>query len=553
MLGFFTWVKESIRLEETEGQIEHTKWVNEDLLPTPPEKQSWRWWNYITFYWSISFTNWTLGSTMVGIGLSWWQAIVVIFVSQFISSIAMAFNSRSASVYHIGYPCVARSVFGMWGSYYFVGARAIMAVVWYAVQMYFGAEYMYNILRAIFGHKFTDIANGLPERAGISTSLMLSFFLCWLVHLPFCYFRPYQLRGFYWFKTIVSLPSMFGLFIWAMIDTKGQLGSLYSSTSRSSSGTAWFILAGINSGLGNTANLITNQPDYVRWTRNRSGPIWTQLLVNPLAVTLSASLGILSTNAVNYKYNTNIWNQWDMMNLILDEYWSPKTRFAIFLCAFAWMVQILGTNIAANMMSFGADAAMLFPAYINMRRGQFIVEFLAWAVCPWEILASATKFETFLSGYGLFMASVVSIMLCDYFLLTKGNIFIPSLYNPTRANKNYYYHRGWNVQAAISYIVGIALPFPGFCGQLGANVTTAASHMMDIAWIMAFVTSFVSYYVICSIWPTSNMRYVREKGYSFEQVASRAGVYDGRAEKDEELVEDEPTHIHEKVEGKSKI
>lgn len=109
---------------------------------------------------------------------------------------------------------------------------------------------MYNILRAIFGHKFTDIANGLPERAGISTSLMLSFFLCWLVHLPFCYFRPYQLRGFYWFKTIVSLPSMFGLFIWAMIDTKGQLGSLYSSTSRSSSGTAWFILAGINSGLG---------------------------------------------------------------------------------------------------------------------------------------------------------------------------------------------------------------------------------------------------------------------------------------------------------------
>lgn len=71
---------------------------------------------------------------MIGIGLSWWQSIVVIFVSQLICSIAMAFNSRAASVYHIGYPCVARSVFGMWGSYYFVGARAVMAVIWYGVQ-----------------------------------------------------------------------------------------------------------------------------------------------------------------------------------------------------------------------------------------------------------------------------------------------------------------------------------------------------------------------------------------------------------------------------------
>jgi NCS1 family nucleobase:cation symporter-1 len=40
----------------------------------------------------------------------------------------MLFNSRCASVYHVGFPIVARSVFGMWGSYYFVGARAILAV-----------------------------------------------------------------------------------------------------------------------------------------------------------------------------------------------------------------------------------------------------------------------------------------------------------------------------------------------------------------------------------------------------------------------------------------
>jgi len=109
-------------------------WSNEDLDPTPPEKRTWRWWNFVTFYVGLSFGNWTLGSTMVGIGLSWWESILVIFASQLISSIAMFFNSRCASVYHIGYPVVARSVFGMWGSYYFVGARAALAIIWYGVQ-----------------------------------------------------------------------------------------------------------------------------------------------------------------------------------------------------------------------------------------------------------------------------------------------------------------------------------------------------------------------------------------------------------------------------------
>jgi NCS1 family nucleobase:cation symporter-1 len=124
--GFVSWIQT--------GGSQNVQWSNEDLDPTPPEKRNWRWWNFMIFYFGVAFGNWSLGSTMIGIGLNWWMAILVIFASQLISSIAMFFNSRCASVYHIGYPVVARSVFGMWGSYYFVGARAALAVIWYGVQ-----------------------------------------------------------------------------------------------------------------------------------------------------------------------------------------------------------------------------------------------------------------------------------------------------------------------------------------------------------------------------------------------------------------------------------
>lgn len=79
---------------------------------------------------------------MVGIGLNWWQSILVVFGSQVISSIAMAINSREGEVYHIGYPIVSRSVFGLYGAYYVVVARAILAVVYYAIKLYIGSSFV---------------------------------------------------------------------------------------------------------------------------------------------------------------------------------------------------------------------------------------------------------------------------------------------------------------------------------------------------------------------------------------------------------------------------
>ncbi|KAI5274303.1 allantoin [Aureobasidium subglaciale] len=499
-------------------------WSNEDLDPTPPERRTWRWYNYVLFYFALSFGNWTLGSSLIGIGLNYWQAILAIFISQFISSIAMLFNSRCASVYHVGYPIVARSVFGMWGSYYFVGARAILAVVWFGVQAFSGASLVANMLRAIFGHNYTDIPNHIPLSQGITSAGMLAFFLFWLAHFPLAVMRPYQLRTFFTVKTILMIPAVWGLFIFCMANTKGNLGTskLSEAAGTSASGKwGWFFMNAVNTGLGNTATLITNQPDIARWSKTRSGAMWSQLITNPLAVTLSASLGILSTAAINNAWGLSLWNQWDLLDAIMDRYWRSDVRFAIFLTAGCWAVSLLGTNVAANMIPFGSDASMLFPRFITIPRGQFLVTCLGFAIVPWKILASAGVFTTFLAGYGLFMASVVAIMICEYFLLTRGNLFIAHCYNGDKGNPHYYYIKGWNIQAVIAYLCGIALPFPGFIGSLGANVSTTALNMGHLGWMLSFTTSFVLYWLICLVWPTENQKIIKQMGLRFEEMAER--------------------------------
>lgn len=105
-----------------------------DLLPTPRDKRTWKAWNYAFFYSSLAMDNWTLGSSLIGVGLNWWQAIVAILIAQFIGASASALNSRCAETYHIGFPVVARSVFGMYGAYYAVGARAVLALIYYSLK-----------------------------------------------------------------------------------------------------------------------------------------------------------------------------------------------------------------------------------------------------------------------------------------------------------------------------------------------------------------------------------------------------------------------------------
>lgn len=240
------------------------------------------------------------------------------------------------------------------------------------------------MLRAIFGHNYTDIPNKIPASQGITSAGMLAFFLFWLAHMPLAFLRPYQLRTFFNVKTVLMIPAVWGLFIFCMVNTKGNLGTGHllesSGGANSSNGWGWFFMYAINTGMGNTATLITNQPDIARWSATRSGAMWSQLITNPIAVTLSASLGILSTAAINNAWGLQLWNQWDLLDAIMDRYWRSDVRFAVCVAAACWAISILGTNVAANMIPFGSDSSMLFPRYITIPRGQFLVGCLGFAI-----------------------------------------------------------------------------------------------------------------------------------------------------------------------------
>jgi hypothetical protein len=72
----------------------------------------------------------------------------------------------------------------------------------------------------------------------------------------------------------------------------------------------------------------------------------------------------------------------------------------------------LGTNISTNSIAASNDLAFLFPRWLNIKRGAFITSFLGgWVTCPWQIQKSAQSLTTFLSGYVIVLAPLLSIMV----------------------------------------------------------------------------------------------------------------------------------------------
>jgi NCS1 family nucleobase:cation symporter-1 len=154
----------------------------------------------------------------------------------------------------------------------------------------------------------------------------------------------------------------------------------------------------------------------------------------PIVRTAYAVLGIAMTGAGRVLYNEDIWNPTG----VLPKWTGPGGRFMAFCCGCLWLLAQVSTNVSANSAPFGHDAMSLAPSWINVRRGSVICMMIgSWAMVPWLAVNTASKFISFMNGYGCFICSMVSIALADYFLIRRRKLDVPGLYDP---HGRYRYH-----------------------------------------------------------------------------------------------------------------
>lgn len=424
---------------------------NEDLSPVPPEKRQWKHFNFVAFWIADSFNvnTWMIVSSMVTIGLSWWQAWICVWLGYGIVAPFIVLNARPGAIYHITFPVVARTSFGLWGSLWCTFNRGAMACIWYGVQASIGGNCMLVMLRAMWP-SVNNIPNHLPASSGTSTRDFMCFFLFWLISLPAIWFPIHTIRHLFTLKAIVAPTAGITFFIWCIVKAHGVGPIVRQPSTIHGPDLGWAMVSSLMSCISNMATLVTNAPDFASRAHTPSAALWPQLFSVPFAFSLVSFIGIVVSSSSQAIYGEAIWSPIDLLGKFLDGNPSHATRFGVWFISASFIIAQLGTNISANSVSAGCDLTSLCPRFINIRRGGYIAAIVGLCMLPWNLLKSSNSFTSYLSAYSVFLSSIAGVMVTEYYFIRRGHYRVVDLYDP-RKDGWYWYTYGIRVTHAERY------------------------------------------------------------------------------------------------------
>ncbi|CCK70057.1 allantoin permease KNAG_0D03090 [Huiozyma naganishii CBS 8797] len=495
---------------------------NRDLKPVEEARRVWDWYNYLYFWLADCFNinTWQVAATGMQLGLNWWQCWLTVWIGYTFAAIFVVLNSRFGTAYHLSFPISCRASFGIFFSLWPIINRIVMAIVWYAVQAWLGAEPVSLMLRSIFGK---DLPNRIPNHFGSPNSTtyqFMCFFIFWVVSVPFVLVPPHKIRHLFTVKAALIPFAAFGFLIWALKKSHGHiaLGSL-NGLSPGGSTFSWIFVRSLMACIANFAALIINAPDFGRFAKTPQASLWPQLFAIPFFFAITCLIGILVTASGYHMFGINYWSPLDVLGKFLETSFTRGTRAGVFLISFVFALAQLGTNISANSLSCGTDMTALFPRYINIKRGSVFCVLMALCICPWNMMSSSSKFTSALGAYAIFLSSIAGVICADYYIVRRGYFKLTHMFLAQEGSFYMYGNRfGINWRALVAYLCGIAPNLPGFVADVGNNIhiSQGAVRLYWLGYPVGFFIALVIYTLLCFFFPvpgTPVNNILKDKGW----------------------------------------
>ncbi|KAF4125453.1 nucleobase:cation symporter-1, NCS1 family [Geosmithia morbida] len=497
-----------LRKIELPQEEEADRWINEDIRPVPPQRQTWGPIQYVELWFcvNLNMSSYQVGSSLLATGLNFWQAIIVILIGNLLATGFAVLNSVAGASSHLGFPVISRSVWGMYGAYFPILNRILTSVVWYGVQAVIGGRMIYICLRSIWIDLDDRIPNTLPTDIGITTAQFLGYIIFNVLCCIFIWFRPQQLRPYFHFASVLVFLTLFILLGWAVgtSDSWGDVLSEKTSVS-SSSELGWNMVAGMMSIIGNIASGILNQSDYTRFAKKPSHVTWSQAGSFMVSGSTVSIVGVLVTAATQKRYGdgTALWDPTTLFAQIQDRHGS-RGRAAAFFLGVVFIFSQLSINVVGNVLAGGLDVASVFPKYINLRRGAYVLAALSVLPNPWQQLSSSTTFLAVLSAYAVFLGPMIGLLCIHFWVIQKRTFIISDLYigNPKSV---YWYKMGVNWQTVVAWVLAVVPSMPGFVASINTDVHLhkSASHVFSISFLLGFTLAAFFAYTFNLIWPVA--------------------------------------------------
>ncbi|KAI1851350.1 hypothetical protein JX265_000416 [Neoarthrinium moseri] len=503
-------VKEVAVLKADEAHHEEVSaWCNRDLIPLPPSRRTWGWFNFFGC-WSISSLNmstWQTPNTFLTQGLSVGQSMAIVVISRALCTLFAVLVAWCGLTWHIGFTVQNRYTWGMRGSYIPLLQRILLNFIWCAIQCWNGGKLVSVCITAIWP-SFSQIPNTLSASTPTTTYELIGFMVFWIISVPFLLIRPEKFKKPFFVSSVACGFAMIALMIWSLSVAKGvgpifYQGQKVSSTSKWN--VSWLILGGINQAIGGKAAGMTNSSDFSRYAKRKRDYIVGTLSVYWLVGILVCFGGLVTTAACQKIYGEVYWNPPDLLMVMMDHgKGSSAARAGVFFAALSFAFASMFENVCSNSVAGGIDLSGLFPKYINIRRGSLITFFAAWIIQPWQLVNRAATFVSVLNSFSVFLAPIMGVMVCDYFLLRNQKVRFSSLFHPE--GSDYWFCHGVNFRVIPCWIAGWAPTIGGLISTAGGiSAPRAVSELYYMAFFIGFFISFTLFYIVNFFFPPEHL------------------------------------------------
>jgi NCS1 family nucleobase:cation symporter-1 len=454
---------------------------NEDLAPIAIEKRNWGWLSYSMIWMGMvhNIVSYELAGSLIGMGMSVWQALGAVLLSNLALIAAICLNSVGGAKYGLPFPVLIRASFGYKGAHVPVLIRAFVAIFWFAVQAYAGSKAVGAVLSVVYPKWITL---GQYSFLGMGVNDWIAFGAFWLLHAWVISHGMERVRRFEMWAGPLVIVLALGLVFWAVNIAHG-LGPLFSIPSKIHGGEFWnsFFLS-VTGMIGVLATLVLNIPDLTRFSRSQKDQVIGQAIGLPVMMTIFAFMSIMITADTIIAFGKPIT---DPVQLLLQFRDHP---LIVLLGAFALLIATLSVNVVANVVSPAYDLINLVPRKLNFVKAGIISILIGVLFAPWLWFNNANTIYSIVGAIGGTLGPVSGIMIVDYFLIRRGQYDLNSFFVK---DGQYAYRNGWNPQAFLAMGIGVIVALIGL-------VVPSLQTLYTYNWFLGIATGGFSYFFLMS-------------------------------------------------------
>lgn len=452
------------------------------LNPAGANEKTWGWFAIFNIWANDvqSLFGYTLvASLFISFGVGGWTAFAALITAGLFTMWMVNLSGAAGEKYGIPYPVFARASLGTQGAKLPAILRAIVAVFWYGVQVYFASTAVALLIRALTG------MSGGAEFLGLTGIDWTAFLIVWAFHIVIFW------RGMSWVGTFLNIAGpfvylvMIGLVVVLWQRADGQLFSAVGTIFANPEGTFWTEVSGFVAIVGTMvayfAAVMINFSDFSRYAKDKPAMIKGNLTGLPLNMILFSALALLTTAGAAVVFGEELINPTEIVE-------RTDSVLLSVIAAITFFAATVGINLVANFIPAVNGIANLAPEKISFRKAGLITSFCALVIGGlWTAFISQFGIGGFVNTLGAVLAPIFGIMIVDYYLHRKEELNLTDLYDMEKGE--YHFDNGWNTPAVKAF--GIAALF-----SIATVWVPALSALNGFGWVVGAVLGGLIYHFI---------------------------------------------------------